>query len=309
MQSAETKRIRNFREPPLEGDTRPQDLLSSIVKRLVTIATECGVDPKVLATTMKQEADRQIAVRKVQRPRSRSRIPNDLLSRIIQRWHLDPDYLDPMGFPCLLVECGRKSLQSLLKTIGSNEAPTLVWTELVRSGVVAVDRSKRLRVLTRMLIGPRERQVTTGLNTIMDAASTVEHNLTVRDTRLVFCHRVVTDSFVPKSRLLEFSAILERQANSALGSIDEWCNNARLSAQRSEKLIPVRVHFFLSPGESQDYSNEIRRLARGKRRADLRPAAPHRVLESYAISFVPGMPPRTAKSDIVAKFSKSDRVR
>jgi len=293
-----------FREPAYGTDLSPRESLDKIVERLLAVAVECGVDPALLLKRWKSEVKSRDHLRTRRKVASVDIVPNDLLCRIIQRWHLDADFLDFKGFPRLLTCRGKHSLQRLLSKIGSSEPVDVVWREIIRSGVVETAQPDRIRVLTRMLIGTRERRIATALSTILGALSTIEHNLKTRDFRLLYCHRIVTDSFVPESRLREFADLLERQASAALGSIDEWCNNARANLEKPEKLLPIKVHFFLAPNAPSGFKRAMRKAVRAKASVGATQRKHDNFLHSSSISFVPGIPARGPSNEIVAKFAK-----
>ncbi|MEZ5513262.1 MAG: DUF6502 family protein [Steroidobacteraceae bacterium] len=309
MKIKKKKYSQDFRDPRFSEDIAPRKALEEITIELVSIAMQCGEDPLNMVAAIERETSLYLQKIKLPHKSRRSSIPNDLLSRVLQRWHLDSDFLDPKGFPQLLTCFGKNSLCSLLEKLAIEASPKVVWKELVRSGAVEKVAPNRIRVLTRMLVGTRDRQITTSLATLLGTVSTIAHNLKTRDTRLLLCHRIVTDSFVPKTRLLDFAAMVERQASSALGSIDEWCENARCASKAPEEFLPIKVHFLLAPTSTTEYAGEFRKALKGVGETGYRPRGRHRILESSAVSYVRGMPPRAPRNEIVAKFAKSSRVR
>lgn len=309
MEVKKKKYSRNFRDPTFSEDLAPRKALQEIIVKLVSIATQCGEDPRSMLAVIEREASICSLSRKRSPGSRKPSIPNDLLSRVLQRWHLDSDFLDPKGFPKLLTCYGENSLRKLLAKLAVKASPIAVWKELIRSGAVQKVAPNKIRVLTRMLVGTRDRQITTSLITILGTVSTIEHNLKTNDTRLLLCHRIVTDSFVPKTRLLDFAAMLERQSSAALGSIDEWCENARCASGEPEEFLPIKVHFLLAPTSASEYSSELKEALGAVGETGYRPKGRHRILQSAAVSYVKGMPPRAARNEIVAKFAKSARER
>ena len=309
MKKQVAEKARDFREVAVAEEQNTKETLDAIVEKLLAIAIESGMDRRALSASFNRHLynQRELST-KIVRQENVSGVTNDLLSRVIQRWHLDSTFMDPTGLPKLLSRTGRGSLKTLLSAIMCDVSVDDVWHELIRSGVAEIVSGTKIRVLTRMLIGTRERQIVTSLNTLLGVVSTIHHNLKTRDKRLRLCHRIVTDSFVPESRLLEFSAVVERQANAALGSIDEWCNNARAGIEEPEKLHSVRVHFLLAPDSISNYKRGMKVSTKGRSGDRLRSAVSARLLHSSSASFVRGVPPPGPRKEIVARFVRESKT-
>jgi len=151
-----------------------------------------------------------------------------VVTEVVHRWHIDPNYLGPYGIP-LELEFDLPSdrcFQSLVREVDPTASPGQVLEQLLQAGSVTHSGEKHYRAITRWFIYPEalsSHRIEYFGEALTNLAHTVEYNFNLVDAdskRLERC--VFADRGLPRDLLPSFEAYAQERTNQFLLDIDDW---------------------------------------------------------------------------------------
>ncbi len=146
-------------------------------------------------------------------------------TRVLARWHQDPDFSDGAGNARELVyEGDGATFTELLKRYAGDIPPKAMLKELVTSGAVEQTADGRLRALHRYYM-PERTDVETlrrAGEVLEDIGTTVNYNLAREADAPSRFEGRATSLSVPRSAVAELQRLLEDEGEAFLYRIDDW---------------------------------------------------------------------------------------
>jgi hypothetical protein len=206
-----------------------------------------------------------LARREVRRIRAESAaretgVPDESLnhaSRVLSGWHLDADFLEPDGRPCLLPATGpAPSFEVLLKRYAGDIPTTALVKELVKSGSIERLGSGAYRVLRRYYMPTQMdgQAVERAGGVLADLATTVEHNLSRAAREPSRFEGRAQNRHVDPRHLPAFRAFVEREAQGLLERVDDWLASHETGSQDAAAALRLGVGVYAihdTTGESK----------------------------------------------------------
>jgi hypothetical protein len=174
-------------------------------------------------------------------------VPDESLnhaSRVLSGWHLDADFLEPDGRPCLLPATGpAPSFEVLLKRYAGDIPTTALVKELVKSGSIERLASGAYRVLRRYYMPTQMdgQAVERAGSVLADLATTVEHNLSRTAREPSRFEGRAQNRHVDPRHLPAFRAFVEREAQGLLERVDDWLASHETGSQDAAAALRLGV--------------------------------------------------------------------
>lgn len=165
-------------------------------------------------------------------------------SRVLSGWHLDPDFVDPLGRPRDLPPTGAgATFETLLKRYAGDIPPTALVKELQKSGSVERTAEGRYRALRRyyMPSAMDGRAVERAGSVLADVVATLEHNLSRGAREPARFEGRAQDRHIDPRHLPAWRAFLEREAQGFLERTDDWLSMHEVPADAAGDMARLRL--------------------------------------------------------------------
>jgi hypothetical protein len=185
------------------------------------------------------------------------------MAEILQKWHVDPEYVGPYGIPTeldLRPDARTRSFRQLVHTVAPDVDPATVLVEMLRTKLVirAGDlfvRAGSRYYLTNEPLTPAQLEHFGRAMTRL--AATLQHNMDPANSAKRFERYVTADRGLPRSVLPEFESYARERANALLIDLDNWLGSV---AVKPESLASDRVSTGLNIFLFVDQPEDLRTL-------------------------------------------------
>jgi hypothetical protein len=166
------------------------------------------------------------------------------MAEILQKWHVDPDYVGPYGIPTeldLRPESRTRSFAQLARSVAPDIDPTTILEEMLRTKLVISAGDRFVRAgsryyLTNEPLTPAQLEHFGRAMTRL--AATLQHNMNPLNETKRFERYVTADKGLPSSALPEFESYARDRASALLIDLDNWLGSF---AVKSEPPSAIRV--------------------------------------------------------------------
>lgn len=181
------------------------------------------------------------------------------VARVLDGWHLDPEYTGPYGMPLEIPFEAEKGLSftELVRRYSGDMSPRAMLDELLRVGAAREIDNGWLRVLSRSYIpeslAPEALERTARI--VENFLNTVEINLKKEKSGAGRFERIVlTDHALSKEQLLLFESFLRRRGQEFLEELDDWLNDLGPANAEPTWFSGVGLYHFIE----QDHDLDLR---------------------------------------------------
>ncbi len=214
----------------------------------------------ILTGLTRREVKRQREILHDQFDESLTRKTNNA-TRVLARWHQDPDFSDGDGKPRELdYEEGEHSFTELLRRYAGDIPPKAMLKELVTSGAVEQTGDGRLRAVHRyyMPAATDTETLRRAGEVLEDIGTTVNHNLGREAEEPSRFEGRATALHVPRAAVAELQALLEDKGEEFLYMIDDWLAEKEREAGKDTDTVRLGVglYFIQGPQQTREESDE-----------------------------------------------------
>jgi hypothetical protein len=172
------------------------------------------------------------------------------ISRVLQEWYYNPEYLDEDGNPDFIQLTGTRSLAVLLEINGLEDNPAEMAIALKKNGLLEVNQQGHVRPATRVAGGTKAVRAGVAIRGVLSALNTAERNLSNDDPRDRWLHRTA-HVMLPSSKLSELDELTREQGTNFLFWVDDWCKHQCETAKPNDQTVWVDVNIWLTPKSTE----------------------------------------------------------
>lgn len=180
-------------------------------------------------------------------------------TRVLARWHQDPDFSDGRGNARELDYEGEgATFTELLRRYAGDVPPKAMLKELRGSGAIEETPEGRLRALHRyyMPAATDAETLRRAGEVLEDIGTTVNHNLGRGDKEPSRFEGRATVMHVPRAAIPELQALLEDKGEAFLYMIDDWLTEKEREAGAGEETVRLGVGLYFIQGQEPGDGND-----------------------------------------------------
>jgi hypothetical protein len=170
---------------------------------------------------------------------------SNVISEILQKWHVDPEYVGPYGIPTeldLSPDSKTRSFAQLVHSVAPEIDPASVLVEMLRTKLVIKAGDRFIRAGSRYYIMNEPltaAQLEYFGRAMTRLAATLQYNMDPVNEAKRFERCVTAEKGLPLSAMPEFEAYARERANTLLVDLDDWLGSF---VAKSEPVASDRIN-------------------------------------------------------------------